>query len=49
MVLRPLLPVHDLPARPAERGIGDPASCVLESGLHAEVLPEARAPGIDTG
>ncbi|MEL5957427.1 hypothetical protein AADR41_22135 [Streptomyces sp. CLV115] len=39
----PLLPVYDLPARLAERGIGDPASYVLENGLHAEVLPESRA------
>ncbi|MEU9298483.1 DUF6892 domain-containing protein [Streptomyces sp. NPDC048266] len=39
----PLLPVYDLPARLARRGIGDPASYVLEKGLHTEVLPESRA------
>jgi hypothetical protein len=39
----PLLPVYDLPARLAERGIGDPASYVLKNGLHEEVLPESRA------
>ncbi|WP_411105096.1 DUF6892 domain-containing protein [Streptomyces sp. cmx-4-9] len=37
-----LLPLYDLPARLAERGIGDPASYVLDNGLHTEVLPESR-------
>ncbi|MFJ6050400.1 DUF6892 domain-containing protein [Streptomyces sp. NPDC092307] len=38
-----LLPAYDLPARPAEQGIGDPASHVLENGLHGEVPLESRA------
>ncbi|WP_329438852.1 hypothetical protein OG906_00480 [Streptomyces sp. NBC_01426] len=38
----PLLPLYDLPAQLAERGIGDPASYVLDHGLHAAVLPESR-------
>lgn len=38
-----LLPAYDLPARPAEQGIGDPASHVLEKSLHGEVLLESRA------
>ncbi|MEU3606710.1 hypothetical protein AB0E83_14880 [Streptomyces sp. NPDC035033] len=38
-----LLPVYDLAARMAERGIRQPASYVLENGLHEEVLPESRA------
>ncbi|MFD6812157.1 DUF6892 domain-containing protein, partial [Streptomyces anthocyanicus] len=37
-----LSPVYDLNARMAERGITDPASYVLENGLHEEVLPESR-------
>ncbi|MFF5501339.1 DUF6892 domain-containing protein [Streptomyces roseolus] len=37
-----LRPVYDLNARMAERGITDPASYVLENGLHEEVLPESR-------
>ncbi|WP_030749664.1 DUF6892 domain-containing protein [Streptomyces griseus] len=37
-----LLPVYDLGARMAERGIGDPTSHVLENGLAEEVLPESR-------
>ncbi|MET8971528.1 DUF6892 domain-containing protein [Streptomyces hydrogenans] len=38
-----LLPVYDLGEVLAARGIGDPASYVLENGLHEEVLPEPRA------
>ncbi|MEU9855711.1 hypothetical protein [Streptomyces sp. NPDC047974] len=37
-----LLPVYDLHARMAERGVTDAASYVLANGLHEEVLPESR-------
>ncbi|MGW0909469.1 DUF6892 domain-containing protein [Streptomyces sp. NPDC002853] len=39
----PLLPVYNLPAQLAGRGIADPASYVLENGIHDQVLPESRA------
>ncbi|MFB7936157.1 DUF6892 domain-containing protein [Streptomyces sp. NPDC127049] len=37
-----LLPVYDVHARLAEKGIGDAASHVLENGLDEQVLPESR-------
>ncbi len=40
---QPLLPVYDLSAQLAERGIKDPTGYVLENALDAEVLPEPRA------
>ncbi|MET9345951.1 DUF6892 domain-containing protein [Streptomyces termitum] len=39
----PLLPVYDVHARLAERGITDAASYALENDLVSEVLPESRA------
>ncbi|GHA64203.1 DUF6892 domain-containing protein [Streptomyces termitum] len=39
----PLLPVYDVHARLAERGITDAASYALQNDLVSEVLPESRA------